>query len=326
LRPTFFVWTLVSVLALDLAWMFPVAEEIASPGAGNMTQIWRFFLHAGSVQPLATAWRTWAGALSAAFRPGFVLAVGAGYVDSASGASLVLASACVLALVPASIVNWRRGQRFEAVLSAICFAIAVVAFWSVRQVRNTIGDYQVFWLSIVGVLIAASVAAAVADTLAGDIGVIVPRRAPVAVAGAMLAAAAAIGTTQFRHDMATWRAGGLETTARSLSEQALAALPSLGGHRPLLRLDASSGPSSIGVLLQFAKASVPFAVDADRAPLFGARLAANGSEDILVTISGRDVHRKMLERPHNAVLASADRGSVFVDAVSLVDEPQFRPQ
>jgi len=50
-----------------------------------------------------------------------------------------------------------------------------------------------------------------------------------------------------------------------------------------------------------------------------------GHEDMLLTVAGPDLHRSLMERAHNVTLARTDDGSYFIDGVSLIDEPQYRP-
>ena len=57
--------------------------------------------------------------------------------------------------------------------------------------------------------------------------------------------------------------------------------------------------------------------------LFGEALATTGGEDELLTISYAERHLANAARSGNVVIARA--GEVFVDAISLIDEPQRRP-
>jgi len=56
--------------------------------------------------------------------------------------------------------------------------------------------------------------------------------------------------------------------------------------------------------------------------LFGDEWLTTGREDVLMTISGPDLHRQLAARPGNVILA--DSGTIFVDGISLVDAPRYR--
>jgi len=78
-------------------------------------------------------------------------------------------------------------------------------------------------------------------------------------------------------------------------------------------------------MLQLARAGVPFGADADFANRFDRNLAPNGKEDVLVTLSGLDEHQQLAMRAGNVTLAESNwRVRLFVDAVSLVDHPEYR--
>ena len=59
-------------------------------------------------------------------------------------------------------------------------------------------------------------------------------------------------------------------------------------------------------------------------------LATTGGEDVLLTLCGPALHRELAARPRNVTLATFDggpesgRSPLFVDAISLVDAPEYR--
>ena len=316
-------WALLSVLIFCAMWVLPIGEQIG--GAGNLTEIWRFFMSGGAPQPFDTAWRVWGSALVSAFSSGFVLALGGAYEMPASAASSILATLVVAGLVPAAIANARSGRRFDGVLASMCFVTSIAALWSVWHIREIVRDYQVFWLSLLGIAdVAVLVASLASEFLRVDWTAW--NRASVAASAAVVALVAVIGVGNHNQRVAASASlGGFESAARDLSLQTLHAMPVLGGQRPLLVIDSTAGAPAVGFVLQMVKRyPVPVKVDRDDAPLYGPRLAARGDEDLLVTISGADVHRDLISRPHNTVLANHG-DQIFVDALSLVDEPQYRP-
>ncbi len=104
-----------------------------------------------------------------------------------------------------------------------------------------------------------------------------------------------------------------------------ATLSSMGADRLLFRIEGAHWGIGIGLMLQLARADVPFTVDADFAKRFDPNLAASGEEDVLVTLGGLDEHQQLAARPGNATLAASNwRMRLYVDAVSLVDHPEYR--
>ena len=84
-------------------------------------------------------------------RPSLTIAIGIGY-NGSPRMWLVAAGALSVATLPfAAAQSWRDGNRFESILAAICFIASAIGFWSVLHIRGLIGDYQLFWLSILGV-------------------------------------------------------------------------------------------------------------------------------------------------------------------------------
>ncbi len=80
-----------------------------------------------------------------------------------------------------------------------------------------------------------------------------------------------------------------------------------------------------GVILQLTKADVDFSLEPHMLLLFGAHRAPNGQEDALVDVVGRDQHQELLKRPGNVVLVRDDEIGIYIDEVSLVDYPGYRP-
>src|SRR5262249_13934414 len=102
-------------------------------------------------------------------------------------------------------------------------------------------------------------------------------------------------------------------------------LASMGAHRPLLVIEEKTWAVGVGLMLQLARAGVPFGVEDNFADRFDPNLSANGEEDALVSLSGPDHHQQLVMRPGNVTLAESDWRSrqLYVDAVSLVDHPEY---
>ncbi len=212
-------------------------------------------------------------------------------------------------------------------LAGTCFLSASVGLWSVLHIHGAIGDYQVFWLSLVGLVSAATIAAAGIRA-----GLRRPLRRPVDVSIARGAAVLmVIGAATAGHAWLTEMAAGGTPLAesvvvRDLTEQIFHVMPATGGRRPLIRIDAGMWRVVPGILVQMSRAAVPFTLDPDQALFFGDQWLTTGREDLLLTICGPALHRELSARPGNVILAhEEDRaGAVFVDGISLVDAPQYR--
>jgi len=73
------------------------------------------------------------------------------YAGSTSALVFAAGTVIVAALPVAAILRWRGGYRFESVLAVVCFVATAVGLWSVLHIHGQIGDYQLFWLSVLGV-------------------------------------------------------------------------------------------------------------------------------------------------------------------------------
>jgi hypothetical protein len=100
----------------------------------------------------------------------------------------------------------------------------------------------------------------------------------------------------------------------------------MGVRRPLVRMEVGNNWGiGVGLMLQLARAGIPFAADADFATRFDPNLATNGQEDVLITLSDVEAHQELARRPGNVTLASSNwHVRLYVDAVSLVDHPEYK--
>jgi hypothetical protein len=86
-------------------------------------------------------------------------------------------------------------------------------------------------------------------------------------------------------------------------------------HRPLFRIGEDVWGMTAGMLLQLNRLGVPFAVEDSWLPMFPQTFAANGHEDVEISVSGGTAHDRLARRPGNVPVTSAD--TVYVDAVSV---------
>jgi len=317
------LWMLLaSVAVLEIAWFMPIAEQLVNT-PGNMTAIFRFFRADTEGQTWLAGWSAWSAMLLGVFRSDFQLPIGVGFAGSTAALPLVAAIASIAALVPAATLARRSGHPLEAALAVVCFTTSIVGFWAVLRVHGLIGDYHVFWLSILGLMNLA--------VLAGCIPV---GRNLFARAGARLYAAAPAAAVLVAIVLGAQRLSadtrlGVTTTEgvaiRELIPQLLQRLPTTGNHNPFVQFDDRMWGLSTGFALQLTKASVDFTLDPDTAHTFSHPGVKTGHEDILVTIAGPEMHRRLVARAHNVTLAHFADGDLFIDGVSLIDAPQYRP-
>jgi hypothetical protein len=320
------LWSLAAtVQVLQLVWLLPVAEEIAGR-PGNMTLIWRFFFESGEGQDWSTAAYAWSGMLLGIFRPQFGLAVGHPYWGTAS--AWVVMAAVALASAPLVLAwsAWRRQRLFAAGLNLACVTAAAAGAWSALHVRGQIGDYHLFWLSILGVLDLACIAAAAADGLSPRMSTWDCRLPTSRLSGsALVGGIALIACVPFVRTARTSGIGDEEAIISRLVPPLLFEMPQTGNHNPHIRFAPGMWSQATGVILQLSKAGVDFTLEPGMLLLFGNHRAPNGHEDALVDVVGQARHQELLQRPGNVVLARDDQNGVYIDEVSLVDFPAYRP-
>lgn len=326
-RRTLSWWVLAAVALLQLVWLPTLADELTGH-PGNLTRIWRFFFETAETQTMVAALRSWSTMLIGLLQPDLTVAVGVGFAGSSSPWPMVLGALAVATLPIVAVARWRDGHRFESSLAIACFTASAVGFWSVLHIRGLIGDYQLFWLSVLGIfdltlMLGLMVNAARRWMPVG------PSTLPVARAAAVLLGIGT-GLIGVSHLMLATRSTQLpdeNEIVRRLTVQMRQGLSSMGAHRPLFRMDGSPWGIGSGLMLQLARASLAFSIDPDVAARFDPHLSSIGEEDVLVTLSGSDRHRELAARPGNATLATSDwaRVHLYLDAVSLVDQPQYKP-
>jgi hypothetical protein len=318
-------WILFSIVVLQILWLPVFADELTGH-PGNLTKIWHFFFETAEMQTVgATVW-AWSSMLMGIVRPSLTVAIGVGFSGS-TRTWLIVAGAIAVAFLPiAAALSWRDGHRFESILAATCFVASLIGFWSVWHIRGLIGDYQLFWLSVLGVFdLALTLGALIAATGRSREMIWLTPRSVSAAALVFGVGAVVVGAGHL--NLAT-RPGNLpdeHESVRRLTAEMRPGLASMGSRRPLFRIEGSSWGIGVGLMLQLARARIPFGVDPDFANRFDPNLAANGKEDVLMTLSGLEQHQQLASRPGNVTLAASNwRVRLYIDAVSLVDHPEFR--
>ena len=323
-RPGAIAWMLLSIVVLQLVWLPVFADELAGR-PGNLTRIWHFFFESAETQTLAATVRAWSSMLIAIVRPALTVAIGVGFSGSTRNWLIVTGALAVVALPVAAVLRWREGYRFESILAAVCFIASAIGFWSVLHIRGLIGDYQLFWLSVLGVYVLAIAASLIISSTRRFPATWLSPKPVAAIATLFGIGAVAVGAGQL---VLATHPGNLpdeNESVRRLTLEMRPALASMGARRPLFRIEGGDWGIGVGLMLQLARAELPFGVDTEFARRFDPNLAANGEEDVLVTFSGLEEHQQLAARPGNVTLASSNwRDRLYVDAVSLVDHPEYR--
>ena len=227
--------------------------------------------------------------VAALFRPAFHLAPGWAFEpDEWRWVVITFALAAMLALIARA--EWRRGARYNAALGACCLALVGAGHLSGASIRGTIGDHQLFWLSIVGVV-------SVAVIVSGLVGPRLPN-----VSTAPLTA----------HRANSPRLAESRTVETLTDAVTTAVLNGLVDRRDriLLEADPKTWDITAGIVLHLSKTDIDVRVDPRLVWLYGFPYQSNGIENTLLTVAGADKHKDVMQQPGRVMLA--ERNGVFV--------------
>jgi hypothetical protein len=319
-------WFLVSVAVVEIVWILPVAEQVTSPD-GNLSRLVRFFLsQQGPTQTWRTAWAVWSSTALGMFTPGFHIPVGWAFdLNAPAMVSGIAATALMLALGGVT-VGCSAEQSYRRSLALTCLVAAAVSLWSVVHIRTRIDEHQVFWISVIGLAAVATVVSAGLSAIGSRWRWMRPRlwmtRGAIVVVPSLVIATVAltvVGRLEHARNTATLTREG--AAAQELAHAIVERVPALGT-RPVMRLDPLRWPVGVGIFVELDKAGFAFSVD-ELADLVGARLSPNGTEDVLVVISGPERHAGLRRDPRVHELGSST-GGVYADAVRFRDAPEYQ--
>lgn len=188
-----------------------------------------------------------------------------------------------LAVAGASVAWLEQALAHLSLLTALA---SVVACWSIPRIAGAIGDYQIFWMSAIGALNLALVAAAIAGGATADAPA--RRRWLLGVMSVLLGLVAAATTVR---GLAGARAYGVnqrdsEAPRRVVAEATAEYRARARVTRPLFRMNATSWLQAAAVVLHAYRRQGDLAVDRSWVPVFGDALAPDGSEDLALDIGG----------------------------------------
>jgi hypothetical protein len=298
-------WWRISLCIAVVVWA-PTLYEQVTGAPGNLTRIWQYLFaapHTG--QPLRAAFITWSDMTTAVVRKGLAVGWGAAYQPQAS-VPMQIGAVVQLAGMTAALITFRRtGQAFMAWLCVFVLLVSLLAGWSITRIADDVGDYEVFWISVLGALmwgamVTAVIPAARRPGLRKSAGVVVLVILVMAIRA--LADARAYAVEQRETDV-----------RRKIVSLAVADyLEREGIQRPMFHIAQATWLDAACVVLDAYKQHPSVAVDPPWVHIFGDALAPTGREDADVYIEDRTGDTVPLTRGGDRLVVSAD--GLFVHA------------
>jgi hypothetical protein len=294
---------IAAAAVVAVLWAVPLGEQV-SAAPGNMTAIWRFFSSpTRGHQTIAATYAAWSDMVTGIARPDFRVAGGSEFRRSRWRPARTVAGCEMAALTAIALIARRRRRRFEAALASVLLLALAIAFAAVTRIHDVIIDHEVFWISALGALAAATIAAAVVSAAwRSD----VPKRLAAWAAVCACAAAAYVGfgelsaTTKRTFDPDPAR------RAAAVIGDALERRVRSTGVRPLIQIDQDEWPVASGALLHLQRSGLAFAVEDDWLAMFTEHARSTGAETDLITITGPGRHSLLTSRQAGETIAAAD--------------------
>ena len=298
-----------TLITVGVLWALPVSEQLINT-PGNVARILDYFMNAAVPRPAFSVSLTAFGAMVAGvLLPDFYLATGWAFEPTSWWWTLI-AFALTAMLSVAALAEWRRGERFAASLAAACIAVLIAGVLSAIGLRGRVGDYQLFWLSIVGVLSAAVIVNAALRAW-------LPAR-PLAMHAANVVLLMVSLAISFRALTARVDPGLLmENRAVEALASRVLDLHHNGQIREMLvEVDPKMWDVGAGVILALEKSGVRLRVDPLLIWLYGPRFRADGQEQFVLSIAGPAQHARAMEQTGRVLIAEY-RG-IFISARPIV--------
>jgi hypothetical protein len=320
-------WLGISSLIGVILWLPPIVEQVTSAD-GNLSKIVRFFLTPDPADPSAPfmqALRVWAAALVAPLGPGLHFPVGGLLAREASTPIVALALLEVVLLIAAAL-----RATVDAWLCRICAVASLAAIVAMAGVRQGFGDYMVGWISVIGVMNAAALAAWLITWLFARTSAPSARGAanaraavwivPVATCACLIAVTAhgALDLERLRAERiaAAARNGDVRVRGESVYVALRAFLAKARVRRPLIRV-AGTWDNTAAIVLQMDKRGQPVAVSDDAIWLIGPRFAKDGTEDADMALADRSERAAIRARDGDCMLIERHGLSLHVLLPSL---------
>ena len=329
-------WLAASMALGIVLWCPPLVEQM-SPNGGNLTKIARFFLSPDRSDevPRRTAIATWATAWSAALRPG----LHAPYGDRLELRKDAETATAVAAAIPVLWVfgSWAAHRRrpVEAWCCRLSGIASIVALIAVQRIRGGIADHLVPWVTIIGLVSVASLAAVTCLWFSERVPVLarLGRRWVVsAITIALLAGSVLDGINRLESTRRNLTRRGVQvtgdspmgTSVESLYASTHALMATSGVRKPRIESRGDAWAQMAGIVVQLHKRNIPVAVSANSVWMFGAPLAPSGDEDAELTIADAPSRALLSRRVGDCLLIERDGISVHVLLSSLRKPTSFR--
>ena len=271
-------WLNFSLWTMVVCWLLPVAEELNNR-PGNLKQILRFFLMSDAQRPFADAFAIWADVMSGLVTNSLKIPYGHALPTAPSWGSIALTTGQLVGLIGLVVRSRRVDQPFEHALGVAGLVSAVVALWSVSRITVPVGDYHVFWMSVMGSLNWAVVAAGVTSRLVDRLLQVPPRRLAVVTYPLLVVCVTYLPVQTLV--MSQRHAASASPVARQIKASADAIMADMSTNafrRAVVRSGLGAWGVHGGVVVELYKRGAPIAVGRESVSLFGKPLVAKGDE------------------------------------------------
>ena len=302
---------------LAALWLLPLVEELSRPD-GNMSAMWQFARQPPRGGAFPQAFDAWAGALTGVFRAGLSLPQGRLIGRSVVAWPRIVAVLDLLLL--AAVVVWasRRGRGVHAWMAAQSLAGSVAALWAVTRIPDGIHDHEVFWISAVGVVGAASIAAAVVSGVVSERRQLVRSRGPLVAglaAALLLIGVSLAGLRQVTVAGGPSRSKAADDHVKRVTAAIQSEIERQGSRRPMVVIDQRVWGWAAGAILQLRRQGTRVVIEDGLVAMFAGTLAPDGSEDLEISFCGGPCHERLISRPGNIVVLLTDH--IAIDARPL---------
>jgi hypothetical protein len=307
--PGLFRWLMASGALLLLVWLPPILESfIHRPG--NLTLLARFFTAPHAPEHAWPRVRD-AVARQLAAEPLALVRVFGLRLDASVGLARALGAALLVGLAAALRAGVRRGDRTLLVLSTLALGEIGAACFAVRAIRGEIYSYLVLWISMVGLVSHAALAAWLLPVAADRLR---PRlRATLSVV-ALVTSAFAL-RAQARRAVA-FRAHDDDAERLAREVERYVALERLD--RPVVRIvTGETWPTAVGVVLDLVKHDVPIFVEPRWLFLMGRELAPTEPGHPALLLGNRSFCELGKTRPDLRLIA------VVGEYCSMLGDPDY---
>jgi hypothetical protein len=188
---------------------------------------------------------------------------------------------------------------------------------AIVRVRGGLSDHVVSWVTVVGVMSIAALAAAMVTRVIA-VRVRVKWLVPVLTSACLIAAAAygLIGLERLRAERAGPREGEIRAPGESIYGSVNDFLARTHVRRPLIRVFGTWDTAAM-IVLQLHKRRQPVAVSDDAVWLMGPQFAKDGSEDAELTLADRAMRQDIRQRDGDCMLIERHGLSLHVLLPSL---------